>query len=313
MGTITLDIFVSDIANILHSYDVMKIRRSIDGATGSYIEMTGKTATSAALVSSQRSSFDVVSKALRLAIDHTEPVTVVFAGPAPLTPGQTAAEINIIIPRLASAEDGYITLTSSLTGSVSVVEAVEGSALSEFGWAEGELSVGLEEYIPLTPGQTDYTFIDRDGDSAYFYEAALYNTTTQLTSTWSDPFKGGTGIIISAQNMSLGSVSMVDAAGIAVVGQRITFYSEHVPLKIEGYQAAMVRHPITVETDNDGYAEISLVRGLRLKVVFEGTSYIREITVPDQESFDILDLMSTVADPFNPVEPFVVSAIRRSL
>jgi hypothetical protein len=312
MGTVSLDLYVSDINDVLRSYNVFKIRRSVTGETGPYVEMTGPDTTHAALQSLQKSTFNVAGKTLKLMVDHTEPIPVVFLGLAPLTPAQAVAQINILFPGLASENMGIITLQSSLLGSVSVVQVVEGSAAIEFGWAEGQKAIGLEKYVYLVPGQTDYTFIDRDGETTYFYEAAFYNTSTHLTSAWSEPFKGGTGTVISASNLSLAHVDIVDAAGVAVSEQRITFYSQHIPLKVEGFQAAMIRRPVTIETNNDGHAEVSLIRGLRLKVVFEGTSFIREITVPDQADFDILDLMAAAPDPFNSIEPYVPFAIRRT-
>lgn len=313
MGTVSLNLFVRDINDVLLSYSVMKIRRSVAGESGSYLEMTAASPTHAQLFSISAATFNVVGKTLQLGIDHAADASVVFTGLAPLTPSQVVTQINAVIPGLASESGGVVKLQSTLYGSVSVIEVVSGSAMAAFGWTAGQKVIGLEEWIFLIHNQQDYSFIDRDGDTDYYYEAAYFNPTTLLISAWSEPFKGGTGTVVSSSNMSLGCVDMVDASGVAVAEQKITFYSQHVPLKVEGFQAAMIRRPITVETDNNGHAEVSLVRGLRLKVVFEGTSYIREITVPDESFFDILDLMAASPDPFNPEEPFVPYAIRRTL
>jgi hypothetical protein len=74
------------------------------------------------------------------------------------------------------------------------------------------------------------------------------------------------------------------------------------------------RKPIaTITTNSKGRAETKLVRGLRVKVVFEGTSIIREFVVPDQIEFDLLDELSDFPDPFDIKVPDFNLALRRTL
>jgi len=313
MGTVNLTLFVQDIASALSSYDSMKMRRSTDGEFGTYSEISANSATSAALTALNPQSYDVVAKTLQLKIDHAAQQDIVFSGVGELSADQCADQINAVIPGVASEVGGYLKLESSLSGSVSVVEIVGGGAASEFGWSDGDRDVGKEQHVALLDGVNTYTFTDRDGEADYWYQSAFYNTSNGLTSAWSAAFKGAVGTVITTDNLSLATIDMVDPSGATVEGQKISFHPVHVPLKVEGYQAAMVRRPVTIETDNAGHAEVSLIRGLKLRVVFEGTSYIREITVPNQASFDLLDLMATAPDPFAPVEPEIPDAIRRTL
>lgn len=313
MATIRLSIFVSDISGVISAYDVIKIRRSTTDDSGPYTEISGAAKTSAKLLSSSTSPFDVGGKTLTISVDQGAETSILFSGTGNRTVAQVVDDIEAVISGIASNESGYLALESTLDGSRSKIEIVGGSAAAAFGWEAGDSNTGLEQNITLVSDVNDYTFIDYDGDEDYWYQAAYLNTTTSQQSSWSSSFKGDAGTVITAENRSTATVDLVDATGAAVPGQRITFYSQHTPLQVEGYQAALVRQPVTITTDNVGHAEVSLIRGLILRVVFEGTSLIREITVPDQASFDLLELMASAPDPYNPVDPEIPYAIRRTL
>jgi len=315
MGTVTLNIFVQDIGGVISSYDTMKMRRSVTDETGPWSEITAPSPQSATLTAPNSGNYDVVSKTLQLIIDNQAQQNIVFTGGLePLTVPQVVNQINAVFPGVASDVANYLTLTSTDTGTGSKVEIVGGGAAAEFGWSDGDRDIGEEAYITLVAGQTSYTFVDKDGESGYYYEAAYYNTVNQLQSSWSLPFQGDVGTVIPATNLSKGSVDLVTAEGIAVVGQTITFYPYHDPsLRVEGYGVALDDAPIEIVTDNTGHAEANLVRGLRARVVFEGTSLIREIVVPDEDSFDILTLMATSPDPYGVVDPEIPYAIRRTI
>ena len=84
--------------------------------------------------------------------------------------------------------------------------------------------------------------------------------------------------------------------------------------EVDSFSLGLQRAPIdTIETDSVGKAEILLVRGMKVKVVFEGTSVIREFIVPDTDEFFLIPAISTASDPFDISElPFNL-AIRRTL
>lgn len=313
MGTVNLEIFVQDIATVLQSYDSIKIQRSTTGEAGVYEDLTAASAESAELLATIVGPYSVVGMALKLIVDHAVENEVTFTGTNPLSVDQVVDQINVVWPGLAEDDGGYLKLVSGQTGTLSLIEITDGASAAEFGWAIGDRVLGKEEYLYLATGVSNYYFQDKDGDADYYYISAFYNTSNNLQSAWSEPFRGSAGTVITSDNRSLATVDLVDQAGAAISGQRILFYSQHEPIQVEGFQAAMVRSPTIIETDNVGHAEVSLIRGLKLRVVFEGTSYIREITVPDQTSFDILELMASVPDPFNPVDPEVPFAIRRTL
>ena len=313
MGVIKLELFVADIAAALASFDTMRIRRSVTGETGPFSEITAATATKATLLGTLSSPFSVSGKTLQLKVDSLDQVNMTFTGTNPLSIAQVVSQVNAAIAGIASDVSGKLQLQSTTTGTASKMQVVGGSAITDLGFTTGERTIGSEPYITLVTGQTSYLFSDRDGESGYYYEASYYHTVNHLTSQWSEPFRGEPGTLIDSSKLSVGSIDSVNAAGVAQEGQRITFFPLHDPFQVDGYQVALLNESITIETDSSGHAEVTLVRGLKVKVVFEGTSLIREITIPDTATFNLLDLISAAPDPYNPIEPDYPSAIRRSI
>jgi hypothetical protein len=100
-------------------------------------------------------------------------------------------------------------------------------------------------------------------------------------------------------------VRLKDMQGKPLVGQRI-FFHESATAPLEGPS-------VKIETDANGYAEVSLLVGRQVTVVFVGTTFAREIEVPDQAMADILELADlSDFDAFSVVRPDPIPAIRRS-
>jgi len=315
-GVNTLTVYVDSIADIMTSFDAMRIRRSTS-QSGPWTEITAVAAAAAVLQGSVAGPFALATKILQFKLDSLPQTNITFTGTDPLTVDQAAAQINAVHAGIASNVSNKLKLTSLLTGTQSKLEIVGGSAATVLGFVNGQRDIGEEAYINLVPGTSIYNFYDRDADGAggqkFYYEAAYYNTTTFLTSEWSEPFEAEPGTAISADKLSLGSIDLVDVEGVSTPDQEITFVPMWEPLTVESKQVAMVRKAVTITTNNSGHAEISLVRGLKVKVIFAGTSFIREIQVPDAPTFDLVALMAAAPDPFNPQFPNYPAAPRRTL
>jgi len=321
MGVTTLNISVSGIDQVLVNFNVIRIKRSTTGIGGTYSLLTAAAPAPATLTAPTAGNYDVVGKTLQFLIDQNPQVDLIFADPPsppvignPLTAAQAATQVNDAVGQTVAFDDsGTMRLTSTNTGLASKVEIVGGGAAAEFGWVAGDRDIGEEAHIALVSGQGLYTFTDADGDASYYYVAQFYNTTNYLTSADSAPFQGDAGTVVDASRLSLAKVDLIDGRGVALPDQSITFYGQDPFLDVEGYQLTLTRRPITVVTDNTGHAEVSLVKGSRWKVIFEGTSFIREFTVPDSSSFDLLSLLGSAPDPFKIVEVQFPPAIRRTL
>lgn len=312
--SVTLSISVSNIDSALASYDVIKILRSTTGVSGVYSDLTDTTPQSATLTPPNTAPWNVSAKTLQLLVDSEPQYDIIFTGTDPLTADQVADQINTAVGSVIAAEvGGELVLTSTLTGTASKLEIVGGGAATEFGWSAGDRDVGEEAHIQLVSGQPLYTFTDNDGEDTYYYKAQFLNTTNGLLSSESTPFQGDTGTLLSSSTLAVALIDLVDASGVAVADQTLTFYSEHEPYQIEGYQVGLTRRPVSTTTNNGGHAEISLVRGLKMRVVFEGTSYIREFTVPDQATFNLMDVLGSAPDPFRVVDVQFPEAIRRTI
>jgi hypothetical protein len=308
----TLSLYVDDIAAAMSSYDTMQVRKA-DLEAGPWTPLTSDIARPAVIEGSVSGPYTVSGMTLQLQVNRGTPHSIVFSGTDPLSVNAVAAQINAVFTGLASELGGKLKLQTTQTGTQARIDILAGSANPVLGFIEGDLDIGEEPYVTLVSGINSYNFYDRDGISGQFYEVAFYNTVNLQSSAWSDPFQGEPGTVIDASNLSTGSIDLVDASGVSKPDQVITFFPMWEPLSVEGFKVAMTRDPISITTNNSGHAEVVLVRGLKVKAVFEGTSYTREFVVPDAPTFNILDLMSTAPDPFNPYEPDYPTAPRRTL
>lgn len=301
MGTTKLSITVTGIETVIQTYDAIRVKRSVTGIDGTYSLLTANAPTSAALTAPLPGNYDVVGKTLQLLVDQLGQLDIQFTGGVdPLTVPQVVEQINTAVGEVVASDVGnYLNLTSTNTGTASKIEIVGGSAAPVFGWADGTRDIGEEAHITLQAGVSVYSFLDNDGEAGYFYKVQYYNTSNGLQSNDSSAFEGDVGTLVSADKLSSVQVDLVDARGIAVPHQEITFYPMHELLEVEGFQVALNRAPITIVTNNSGHAEVNLVRGLRVRVVFEGTSIIRDITIPDEAETDLLTVLGEAPDPFD--------------
>jgi len=315
MGSIRLRISVEDIESVIASFDVIRVKKSVTSISGPYEYITAEDATPASLLAVNAGSYNLVGKILSLIIDGQDQVDVLFTGSGLLSAAQVVSQINAELgATIAAVEGSKVRLTSLTLGTESVINILVGSANIVFGWDDNTRVVGKEPHIPLQAGRTLYEIVDDDGGTGcYYYKANYYNTVNHLSSTDSSAFLGSAAAMVSSSRLSVGYIDLVDESGIAIPEQEITFYSSHEPLQIDGFQVALARKPISVVTDNTGHAEVMLVRGLKVRVVFEGTGLIREIVVPDADTFDLLQLMGTAADPYSVKTLDLPAAPRRTI
>jgi hypothetical protein len=314
MGVTQLTITVTDVTSVMASFDVIRIKRSITGIDGTYGLITDLSPKPAHLQPPIAGPWSVVSKTLKLKVDMNPEVSIIFTGTNPLSAAAVAPQINAAVGATVASEiAGVLHLTSTLTGTKSKLEITGGAAAADFGWITGTRDIGEDAHIQLIAGQGIYSYQDDDGEPGYYYKAQFFNTTNLLESQDSQPFQGAASTMLTADKLSKAMVKLVDGAGVAVPDQEITFYTIHEPFTVEGFQVALARKPITIKTDNAGQAEVVLVRGLKIKVVFEGTSVIREIQVPNTPEFDLLQELGAAPDPFRVVEVNFPAAPRRTV
>lgn len=314
MATVNIRISVSDPVAASATFEVIRVLRSRTVAAGPYEFTTEDSAVAATLLAPTTGPYAVVGRTLSLLIDSNPQLDVVFTGTDPLTAAEVATQIDTAAGAAIAVDDGNgaLKLTSTNTGTASKIEIVAGSAESLFGLTAGDRDAGEDANIALVDGQNLYLYADNDGELAFFYKTQFFNKSTGLSSLESEPFLGGPGAILETSELSVAKIDLVDASGVAVPDQEITFYSVHEPLQIDGFTIALERAPVAMVTNNFGHAEITLVRGVKVRVVFEGTSVIREFTVPSVAEFDLLSVLSSAVDPFDVLQPAFPFAPRRT-
>jgi hypothetical protein len=169
----------------------------------------------------------------------------------------------------------------------------------------------LPTVMPLVAHQHTYLYTDATATPGNYYKAEFYNTATAAESEWSCPFQSA---VISPTHLSSAQLKLVNGAGFILSGQRVTFHFMGPPMTVEGYDLAWSKDPVIAVTDVNGEIDVPLVQGSQWKVVFEGTSYIREITVPTGvDHFDLLALMGLAPDIFTIAEIDYPAAPRRTV
>lgn len=103
--------------------------------------------------------------------------------------------------------------------------------------------------------------------------------------------------------LSLGSISVCDISGNPIVGHQVTIepmeQGDSVTINNKEYYSSLIYSPKIILTNGEGTASIHLLKGTKVRVYLEGSSLIRQITVPDQD-FNFLDAsISDIPDAFS--------------
>jgi len=315
MALISLDIHVDRLNDVLSIFDRIEVYRSIVGTGGPYTEITDDAgATAAQIDGTGVGTFTLSGLTLEVAIDGATAQQVIFTGTDPLDLANVLAQIEAEIPGLAvevPTDTDQVRLTSPTTGTGSSLLITANAAATELGLSTTKVN-GKEARIPLISPTTDYVFRDLDGSDTYFYQTRYSSTTSSTVSSFSDPRQGSVDTVISAGSLSKAKISMTTGTGKPVVGRCIRF----VPLNVNAIEGEYQIIPgfdarVFTTTNEQGVAEIFLLRGVTYRVFFEGTDYGREFVVPDETEFDLLALIGSSPDPFDivqvPARPIKVS------
>lgn len=315
MAIIELEIVVQEnIDNLVRLYDRLQIFRSIDedGDPNPYVAITLTEPTHAIIDGSIAGSWNLNGTSLNVVIDGADPIVVTFTGSNPFLPQTVRDRINTVFPGLASetpTNTDRLRLTSPSEGTQSILE-IGGTAASVLGLSLTRTNG--KGASPLLSANTEvYRILDFDGLPTYWYKARYVNSVSGAASAFSDPFLGGNGTGLPSPFTVLGSIAISDVSGAPLVGRRIIFVSTGSQIVNDGsghnYGILPSVDRLTVITDGNGRASMSLVKGQRLKVFIEGTSFQREFVVPTTD-FDILTVSSIQPDPLSivTVPPFPI-------
>ncbi len=246
-------------------------------------------------------------------------VSVTFTGSNPLTFAQAASQIAAAAGNLLLS---YVYGNVLLVQTVSVGEAVSlqctgGEASPLLGLptqAPDNLAFGQDARIVLTNTQENYAFVDAHGSPNYWYKTRFFNSSNQLTSDYSLPFRGPQAPGLPQSSLVLCYIDLVDLNGNPYANQEVLFYSQFNGTQV-GTQT-VTGGSQKLLTDVTGHAQLLLPRGLVVTVSIPGTLLARDFTVPSDptiQSISMFDPSVSKADLFTVQIPQIPFATKRSL
>lgn len=309
MPIIELEIDIPDVQQVIALYDRIELFRSPDedGTPTPFAAITSIDETSAVLDGSISGPWSLNGQSLSIILDGAPSITVNFSGSNPFSLSTVKTVINSAFSSLSSdlatevpTDTNRLRLTSPSTGTQSILQ-ISGTAATTLGLSTNK--VNGKSACPLLSANTEiYVFTDFDGQPSFWYKARLLNSETGAVSDFSSPFLGVDGTGLTSSFLSIGKIALSDSSGNPIVARRIIFVPVSSQVIPDGsgnnYGVLPSVDRIVVFTDNNGRASISLVKGQRLKVFIEGTTFQREFVVPSVD-FDILTVTTTQPDPLS--------------
>lgn len=108
---------------------------------------------------------------------------------------------------------------------------------------------------------------------------------------------------IPSDDLLLAYVKIVDMSGQPREDVRVFIGTESFPPRVTETYTVMPSGSIVMTTDTDGYASVLLVKGSKIKVSVEGSTFYREFTLPNETGSTVINLMESASDAPDPFLP----------
>lgn len=302
MSIVELSIHIDDPILQVALYDRIQVWRSTT-ELGTYVDITSNEQTPAAIDGTVPGPWNIDGLSLSVILNNADPRIINFSGNEPIPLVEVLTQINLVIPGFASevpADTGELKLTSPTVGTQSVIE-VTGTAAAVLGLSTDHIN-GKAARPLLSENTEDYLFRDYDGDSTFWYKTRNYSSITGAVSLFSEPRLAGPGSALTGSLLVTGKVALSNLSGQPIVGRRIIFVTTGPQVIDDGsgnnYGVLPSVDRVIIVTDLNGRASVPLVKGQRLKVFLEGTTFQREFVVPSAD-FDILSVATVQPDPLD--------------
>ena len=276
-----------------------------------YQEITSNVAKPAKITSLAASSlFRMGGKLLTVKVNGGSSQDITFSSVLDYwTPTQVANRINEVIVGFASVIDNQVILTTSTTGRTSSIEIVYSDS-DDLGFVAGQIGIGFDARILLVSGTFVYTYSDVVGLADYRYKWRFSSNGSNPISEFSERVLGSDPPI-SSIDVSIAMATFIGLDARPIKTKVIVTNSDDVPQNISGFVIG-TQLPIVVESDKFGFVQIPMVIGSKVRVAIEGTAFVRDFTVPNTGTFDLLNVMASALDPYS-VQQTVPFLIRRSI
>jgi hypothetical protein len=312
---LTMDYFIADLTTFLVTYNRLRWYRSRGGENGAYEAATAATAQVATLRGDVE-PHNIEGKTLLLKVNGTTEVSVTFVSTNPVTTAEAAAEIELASGLInAVDDDGELVITTAATGSGASIEVLESDAAPYLGLVVGDAVIGLDADSTVTSASHQYFYTDQNSDAEFWYKVEFLHATTGDVSELSIPFVATRAQGVPKSETVPCYVRLTDMTGYPLVGQTVSLHNAFIPNSVTSGNKTwkIFRDAIKLTTDDDGYAETRLLRGLVVDVNIGGTGVIRRIQIPTTgTSVDLLDASLSVEDEFGIAEPNIDFAVRTS-
>ncbi len=299
-------------ALVTAGYTTIEVWVSTDQGN-SFQEVTAATAMPAQLYAMPASTtYQMGGHELRFEINGGSEQTADFNTIVPnWTPTQVADAINVVDPSIASVslDETTLILTSPTTGRASEVNITYNDAPS-LGWTSGTITYGRDARIPLVGTTYLYLYTDVSGLNAFQYKWRFSANGANPISDFSAVVHG---TVPPATPIAIATGTFVGLNGQPAQVTLIVV-PDGDPQRVGGVTFTQPQ-PVTYQTDVNGFLQAPLAQGAVIRVGIEGTSFVRQITVPTgvgTPTFDIFAAMAAAPDPWaiqTPL-PFLV---RRSM
>jgi len=119
-------------------------------------------------------------------------------------------------------------------------------------------------------------------------------------------------------SLVLGRIVLSDISGTSIANKSIYLYPVGLPVGVDSSTAiggimavGLVEAAVTIKTNGVGYAEVKLIKGMRVRLSFEGSRLVKEITVPESD-FNLFTIVSIAPDFISVVVPAYTNVLRSS-
>lgn len=311
------------------NFDRIDVERSRGLSTGPFEALTADEWSHAVLPKDAGSpalmvtgpKLDLVGKPLLLRVNEEFDYTVTFTDPGPgyLSVYDAALQIGTAVPLVDTwvDADAKVVISTKEAGTRAAVRVVGGDAAPHLGYGlygQEAVAFGKDARMALVLGKERYTFQDLQGKDGYFYRMRFYSTGTQAFSGYTLPapvprYKG-----LLCTDTVVGRVTLVDLDGRPLSGVQVRVFNRKGLFEKSGLLVA--GRQLQTITKEDGRAEFQLVRGMEVEVAVDGTSLVRQITVPEDPAegvFNLLDPSIGPDDYFRVKQPHIEYAYKRTL
>lgn len=302
LEAVNLTILVRD-TDWVGSFNTIEVWRSRGTSGGPFEPLTAPTWLPAQLPESGGAqsvlsgpSVDLAGKSLRLYVDKTQAVPILFTGGGLLTFADAASQINLqslgLLVAYVDSANRLVVKTQDLGVAATLeVEASDAASLLALPLqAPDNYTFGKDAHIQLTPGLTSYTFTDPFGSKSYFYRMRFRDSLTGSNSEFSLPFSPNLAQGIAASSLVQGYLYLAKLDGKPLAGREVALRSEFTGNSVDGYLLAGC--DLAQKTNDAGYVSFLLVRGQEYHLSIAGMNLVKTVitpTNPDITSFSLID------------------------